>query len=216
MKKSTLYFLLLSLSLTLFAQCQKDNSTPTDPVLSSSGMVPFFHLGDTLHTIGTETKQITITLDSTSITKLRLEYTGFDTDVASTRFVKPISVENSYFHFLDSIISPNTIQDGPILASFNEGDSIKINYQSSPLFLDWWDSVNGMDNTGWLRYHIYEVGGSFVESIPVGDNFIPLKFEIDDNPHLGWMKLFYTDEFIVVKEGYYSTIPNQDILVGNK
>jgi hypothetical protein len=213
MKYQTLLNVLI---LLVLMSCQKEEiKTPKE----STNLSQIYSLGDTLtNNNQTSFEETEIILDSISQIGFRLTSShSYVPNQSATYFIR---IEFNYqdkVKFLDSLAYGGFVFSGPILTTFDNGDTIKFNIAGEEIF-DWYPQMESqMENTGWLKYHIFTpLQGGVMKNIKSEENYIVFKFGDVGNERIGWLNIVYQDTLCYVKEGYYNMNIDENIIVGEK
>ena len=211
-------YLFALLGFVLLMSCSDDEAMNDAVILDLDPYLPFFDLGGNLtcdSSIGEAS--ITVVIDSLNNYSFNLVSTNFTSDKASGSFIK-INLENVENVKMLNRLSPggNTFE-GRLQNVFENDESILFDVDDEGTF-DWFPR-SGMDvhNTGWIKYHAYAPNqGALTENFEEGENFIVFKFGEVGSEYMGWINLVYEINQCHIKEAYYTTNPNEDIIIGEK
>lgn len=214
--------ILLHLVLFVLISCntsELDSDNDSGPDMSTvSQYIPFFQLANELNNDpNTANDTITLVIDSSSTYKFDIKASNNTDNHASTFFMKvEIDVDKS-IRLLNRLAPGGFVFEGPLLSTFDEGDTIKFDMPQSDQ-VDWFTDDDGkLHNTGWIKYHIYKEGfGSTADNFDIGNNYLVVKFGDKGEERMGWLNIVYQDTVCYVKEGFYNSIIEGAIVVGDK
>ncbi|MBL7776068.1 MAG: hypothetical protein JNK89_08700 [Saprospiraceae bacterium] len=194
--------------------CNKESGPTNDP---SPALVPLFELGDTVRNDNTTSyEESTILIDSSGLFGFKLISTHNTVlNHSSTYFIRLELEYPDQVRFLSSWANGGGVFQGPILSTFDDGDTIDVNVASNGV-LGWYPELEiQMVNTGWLKYHIFTAQqGSAKENIASGENYVVFKFGEPGKERIGWLDIEYRDTLCYIERGFYHATPNQGIIVG--
>jgi hypothetical protein len=207
---------IIILILCTFIACQSDKIE--DPP-GSANLTPVYSLGDTLkNTNETIFEETEIIFDSISQIGFRLTSSrNFIPNQSASYFIRINFDYSDKVKLLDSLAYGGQVFSGPILSTFQHGDTIKFNIADEETF-DWFPQIETqIENTGWMKYHIFTSSqGSVMNNFKSGENYIVFKFGEVSNERMGWLNIVYQDTLCYVKEGYYNMNIGENIVVGEK
>ena len=203
------------LSCLILVSCQKDQVM--DPVTTAE-YLPLHTLGDTLHNnSSTNYEEINVVIDSETQTGFKLISTHeFAPNQFESFFIRVVYDVEDKIRFLDSLSSGGITFSGPLLSTFEFGDTIKNDIRNEGVF-DWFpETREQVNNSGWMKYQIFTATqGSEVLNFELGDNYLVFKFGDPSNERLGWMNLVYQDTLCYIKEGFYNSTVDSGITIGS-
>lgn len=183
----------------------------------ASHYLPFYQLGSELkNDTSTVFESTTVVVDSSSLYKFDVN-SYYNTGPNSVVFSIKVQLKiDESVRFLNRLAG-GIVYEGPILSSFNKGDTISIDMPKNEV-VDWFtDYESELRNTGWFKSHIYtEDQGWFIDNLNIGENYLVIKFGDENEERLGWLNVMYQDTLCYIKEGYYNQSINEDIIIGAK
>ena len=188
--------------------CQNESELfPVEP----PSLIPFFDLGDTLrNNFNTTNEEIIVVLDSSLQTGFKLTSTHhYSPQHSDTYFIRMEFDLQGDIRFLDSLTYDQ------IVSTFEYGDTINLNIANEESF-DWFPKAEYQLGSSWLKYHIFTPSGGTSQNVSIGENYIVFKLGETGKERLGWFNIMYQDTLCYIKEGYYNSEPNQEIVVGSK
>lgn len=195
--------------------CQNEAKQIDPP---SSSYLQIFDLGDTVHNnSGTMMEESNIVLDTTSQYRFKLTSTHqIVPNQSSSYFVRIEFDFQDKVRFLSSLANGGAVFSGPLLSTFTYGDTIDLN-NIAQLNLSWYPETEiQIQNTGWLKYHIFTPFQQTIQNIQEGENYFVFKFGETGNERIGWINVYYQDTLCYLKDGYYFSEANQGIVVGKQ
>lgn len=214
MKHVTFIISFCFLAFAFLAGCQKESEPSPQPQPS---ITPIFDLGDTLRNHYNMTyEEMNIVIDSASQIGFKLiSRHNYVPNQSDTYFVSIDFNIQGPVRFLDSLTKVGYSFSRVILSTIAYGDTIRPTIANEGIFK--WSPESEYNAGGeYLKYYIYTPQGGTQHHMKVGENYVGFKFGDQGNEKMGWFNIVYQDTLCYLKEGYYESIPNKEIVVGIK
>lgn len=188
---------------------------PTDvpvPIQAKTGSyTPFSDLGDTLYSnyVSYDYDTITVMIDASINLSFKIEAKGHSDNYFLASYIGIITEDQDSIRFL---LLPSM---STLATTFQPGDSIatSIANNSNHIWYDYtpYNALGAIKNFYIEPWEIPEE-----EELPIGENYLVFKFGDPSNERLGWVNVVYQDSLLYVKEGFFESNINTDIVVGEQ